>query len=145
MKVGFIAMKRLASNKGRFSIRSLLLISVMLTLCTSEGVGLELIPSPLKVNIESLLDRSARMGSAARSTPTPLPDESKPGRVVIAAPKTERSLVHQYLLNIVAAILTVANKFQFNSLQETYPEQAQLVYSLILARQPADRGPPAFA
>jgi hypothetical protein len=145
MKVGFIAMKRLVPNKGRFSVRSLLLISVMLTLCTSVGVGLELLPFSLKVDVPGVFDRLARMGSAARSTPSPLPDESKPGRVVIAAPKIERPLVHQHLLNLVAAILTVANKIQVNSIKGTYPEQAQPVYSLILARQPADRGPPAFA
>ena len=138
-------MKKLAPEKGLFSIRPLLLIGVMLTLCTSEGVGLQLLPMPSEVDEQSLLQKSAHIGIVASSAPLPLQDKSIPGRVVIAAPKQARPLAQQHILKVVIALPIIAIEFQDGSLQKACPEHAQPVYSLILSSQPAGRGPPALA
>jgi hypothetical protein len=138
-------MKRLASIKGLSGIRSLLFIGVLLTLCTSEGVGLQLLPFPLKGDGHSLLERFVLIGSAERSTPIPFQEECAPRRVEVAAPRLERHLLQQHVLNALAAPITLVCEFQDKSLQEIYPERAEPFYSLILARQPASRAPPALA
>ena len=137
-------MKRLESKRGLFSIHSLLSICVLLTLCTSEGVGLQLLPLPSNADQSRLPEKAPRFGSAAPFTSAPLNDVYVPGRVEIAAPKLKQSLVQQ-ILNVIAAPPIITSEFQDTSLQNTYSEQAQPVYSLILARQPADRAPPTLA
>jgi hypothetical protein len=138
-------MKRSASKKGSSGIRSLLFIGVLLTLCTSEGVGLQLLPFPLKGDGHSLLERFVLIGSAERSAPVPFQGECAPRRVEVAAPRLERHLLQQHILNLVAAAIAFASELQDNSVQEIYPERAEPVYSLIHARQPASRAPPALA
>ncbi|HEY7915231.1 MAG TPA: hypothetical protein VIG62_25200 [Blastocatellia bacterium] len=138
-------MKRRGTRKGIYGIRSLLFIGVLLTLCVSEGVGLQLLPFPSKGDGHSLLERFAQIGSAQHSTPIPFQEECAPRRIEVAAPKLERHLLQQHVLNLVAAAISFSNEFQDNTPQEIYPERAEPVYSLILTRQPASRAPPALA
>jgi hypothetical protein len=138
-------MKSLGSRKGLSGIRSLLFIGVLLTLCTSEGVGLQLLPFPSKGDGHSLLEKFIFIGSAEHSAPIPFQEECAPHRVEVAAPRPERHLLQQHVLNLVAAAITFASEFQDNAVQDIYPERAEPVYSLILARQPASRAPPALA
>ena len=137
-------MKRLESKRSLFSIRSLLSVCVLLTLCTSEGVGLQLLPLPSNAGGFRLPEKAPRFGSAAHSTSTPLEDVYIPGRVEIAAPKLKQSLVQQ-ILNVIAASPIITSEFQVIPFQKIYPEQAQPVYSFIFARQPAGRAPPTLA
>lgn len=138
-------MKGSASTKGLFSVRSLIFIGVLLTLCVSEGVGLQLLPFPSKPDEQGLSAKFTRIESFARSTPAPIQDEHKLGRLEIAAPKPEQLLAQQHIINAAALALATANDFQDSSLLGIHPEQAARVYSLVLACQPATRAPPTSA
>src|ERR1044072_8060077 len=144
IECGIAAMKRLEPKRISCVIRSLLLIGVLLTLCTAEGVGLHLFPLPPNADQSRLSEKAPCFGSASHSTSTPLEDVYIPGRVEIAAPKLKQSLVQQSLSVITPSPIVTA-EFQDTPLPSIYPERVRPAYSFVFARRPAGRAPPTLA
>jgi len=120
-----------------------LLVGVLLTLCVSEGVGLQLLPLPSKG--EHSLAECPQLRSGAGCTHTPSHSEYIPGRVEIAAPKLEKRSLQQQFEQVVTAALSTARYVEAGPLQVAYAQRSPSVYSFTFVSRPAARAPPRLA
>jgi len=127
------------------SSRSLFIIGALLTLCISEGVGLQLLPLPSNPAAQGRSEGLTRIESPGAATSTPIQDEYEQGRVVIAAPKPKRHLAQLEFIKVGAVALRAIREVQPDLLPAVYSEEARPIYSLVLARPPASRAPPGLA
>jgi hypothetical protein len=123
-------------------LRSLLLVSVLLTLCISEGVGLQLLPIP-NVATPVLPNCDASLIEARTDVPGPLPrGKSNSGRVEIVAPKFEGPS-HEQLTQYHTAIIPTVQNPDVSFLSPTFSSrELPSGYTGILISQEADRAPP---
>jgi hypothetical protein len=135
-------MKKSAFTKNLLNARSLLLIGVLLTLCISEGVGLQLLPFP--TNGEHNFAESARIKDAADCSSVPAHVRYKPCRIEMIAPKLKERIFRQQLEHIVAA-LVFSYVIEADSIPKAYIEQQESSYSLRLACKTSGRAPPPIA
>jgi hypothetical protein len=126
----------------RSCVRTLLLISVLVTLCISEGVGLQLLPIPSAPSITTGL-AEARLIEARTNAPSPPPrEESISSRVEIIAPKQE-GVSHRQSVQIHTAILLTTKhpNVRFPGLVYSSSEP-DYGYSGSFVSQGAGRAPP---
>jgi hypothetical protein len=96
--------KELIDTSGTFYARSILLVCVLVTLCISEGVGLQLLPIPTESGAPARL-AEARLSEVCTHVPTPpLPSKKITVRIEIMAPKL-KGLSHQSIQIIPSALL----------------------------------------
>jgi hypothetical protein len=140
-----LRVKALLDISERLYVRSLLLVSVLVTLCISEGVGLQLLPIPNATGTP-VCPAEARLMEVRSDVPAP-PQRGKgiASRVEIIAPKLE-GLSHQQSFQIHTAVLPAATDPDvslpclLSSTQEPASE-----YAGIFVSQGASRAPPILA
>jgi hypothetical protein len=135
--------KKAVFTRTLFNTRSILLVGVLLTLCTSEGVGLQLLPFPSKSGRDPA--EYAQTRSAVDCKRTPSHSQNIPSRVEIAAPKPKKFSPQQKVEKLVTAALIATWSVEAISLQETHSQQPQSGYSFAFSSQPATRAPPRLA
>ena len=138
-------MKAPIDKRGRFYVRSLLLVSVLVTLCISEGVGLQLLPIPGDSDAPACL-AEARLIEVRTHVPTPPPPSKKVTvRVEIMAPKL-KGLSHQQSIQIIASALLATKHPDVTLPYLEYSSEAPASgYSGIFVSQGASRAPPLLA
>lgn len=121
------------------SVRSLLLISVLVTLCISEGVGLQLLPIPIEAHTG--VEQSPQ-GKIRTDVPGPLPQrKSISCRVEIIVPKL-KGLPHQQSIQVIASPLPAARPFTIRLSAPVYSPEPVSDYSFTFVPQGASRSPP---
>ena len=140
-----LAMNGSTPKEELISFRSLALIGVLLTLCYSECVGIQLLLTPSEPDRYAPAETSSSIASGTCSMPTPLRNEPAPSRGKVATQRPERTLAQQHILILISAIPAILSKFQNRSLEKICLEQTTPVHSHISACHLVDRGPPAPA
>jgi hypothetical protein len=144
-KAEIIRVKLFIDTSESFYLRLILLVGVLVTLCISEGVGLQLLPIPSATDTPVCLEK-AKLIEVRTDVPSPSPrSKSVSGRVEIMAPKIDRLSRQQSIQIDVAALPTIVySDVSFPCAVSTL-EEPTFAYSIILVSQSADRAPPSLA
>jgi hypothetical protein len=137
-----IRVKTLIRTSESYCIRTLLLISVLVTLCISEGVGLQLLPIPNASGVAVSLAEASQMKVRTEVPSPPSREKNIASRVEIIAPKLE-GLSHQQSFQIDTAVLSAAPHLDVSLphiLSSTQGPASE--YSGIFVSQGASRAPP---
>jgi hypothetical protein len=137
--------KTLIRTSESYCIRTLLLVSLLVTLCISEGVGLQLLPIPNAPGV-AVSVAEARLMAVRTEVPSPPSREKNiASRVEIIAPKLE-GLSHQQSFQIHTAVLPAATRpdVSLPDILSSTQEPAS-GYSGIFVSQGASRAPPILA
>jgi hypothetical protein len=137
-----IRVKTLIRTSESYCIRTLLLVSVLVTLCISEGVGLQLLPIPNAPRVVVSLAEASQMKVRTEVPSPPSREQNIASRVEIIAPKLE-GLSHQQSFQIHTAVLPAATHLDVSmpGLLSSTPDPAS-EYSGIFVSQGASRAPP---
>jgi hypothetical protein len=137
----FIRVPSLFATLGIFHVRVLLLIGVLVPLCISEGIGLQLLPIPCAVEPRPGL-AEARASKVRTGVPSP-PAQGKSisGRTEIVAPKLE-GISQQQPIRMITDALLAARHFYISLPTPVYSKKIASGYSFIFASQGASRAPP---
>jgi hypothetical protein len=134
-------MPTLFSTLRIFDVRSLLLISVLVTLCISEGVGLQLLPIPNATEVHTCVEESP-LSKIRTDVPGPPPQsKSISCRVEIIVLKL-KDLPHQQSIQIIASALPAAQHFNISLSAPVYSQERVSGYSFTFVLQGASRAPP---
>lgn len=135
-------MKRLTPISRLSIIRLLPIVGVLLGLCISEGVGLQLLPPPIRGDKQ---ERSSRPTPAAIdpdcSCPAPRTGHGS-GRVEIVPPKLEKYTPERPMLQAADCAPVSSDGIESVSPEQEYLQRAESPYSLILVLEPSGRAPP---
>jgi hypothetical protein len=137
-----IRVKTLIRTSESYCIRMLLLVSVLVTLCISEGVGLQLLPIPNAHGVAVSVAEASQMNVRTEVPIPPSREKNIASRVEIIAPKLE-GLSHQQSFQIHMAVLPAATRpdVSLPDILSSTPESASR-YSGIFVSQGASRAPP---
>lgn len=135
------------AKKAKEVARALLIIGALLTLCISEGVGLQLLPPPASAATRAAgaATPETQIASCAQPPAPPAPEKSVISRVEIVAPKLKK-LAFASPLSPLAAPLPVSRAL----FAERLPLAASLppppsLYVFRPAGEPTSRAPPCLA
>jgi hypothetical protein len=140
-----MTVKRSALTKDMFGMRILLVLGVLLGLCLSEGVGLQLLPSSIKESTYNPLAVATQIEDFDRCSGRPSRSEFTPRRTEIIAPKLKNLSSDRLPVQTDAAALGTSKEFQRLSVQSALEEHIPSAYSLKLACRTAGRAPPRMA
>jgi hypothetical protein len=133
--------KALPPASGIFHVRSLLLVSVLVALCVSEGIGLQLLPIPGGASVPVAL-AEAKLIKTGTDVPSPhRREKSVSDRIEIVAPKL-KGLSHQQSIQIITAALLATRHPDVSLPVPVYSEKPASGYSFIFSYQGASRAPP---
>jgi hypothetical protein len=137
-----IRVKALIRTSESYCIRMLLLVSVLVTLCISEGVGLQLLPIPNALGVPVRVAEASQMNVRTEVPSPPTREKNIASRVEIIAPKME-GLSHQQSFQIHTVVLPAAPHPDV-SLPYILPSTQEPAsgYSGIFVSQGASRAPP---
>ncbi|MEW6125831.1 MAG: hypothetical protein AB1757_02100 [Acidobacteriota bacterium] len=135
-------MKKSVNSTIRYSLRALPILGVLLALCISEGVGLQLLPLR---NFAPTTTDLLKVSGARGSSPLPSPVSPALRKVDISSPTLNRIAVEQQINHFVSLPLSlVCDVADVVPLPKTvYYSQAD--YSVDFFSRPSDRAPPAVA
>lgn len=137
-------MNALISIVTRFQVRSLLIVSLLSALCISEGVGLQLLPIPIRLGGYSLPVESIQLKADSDSPTPPSGSDHISARIEITTQKVRKPSFQQEFVQLSTAAL-ITNCLPDDLLQEIRPQPSTLLYSFFFASQPASRAPPRIA
>jgi hypothetical protein len=137
-----IRVKTLNRTSESYCVRMLVLVSVLVTLCISEGVGLQLLPIPNAPGVVVSLAEASEMKVRTEAPSPPSREKNTASRVEIIAPKLE-GLSHQQSFQLHTAGLPAATHTDV-SLPYILSSTQELAsgYSGIFVSQGASRAPP---
>ena len=134
-------MKALPPASGIFNVRSLLLVSVLVALCVSEGIGLQLLPIPGGASASVGLAEAELIKTGTDVPSPPRQDKSISGRTDIVALKL-KGLSHQQSIQIITAALLATRHPDVSLPLPVHSEEPASGYSFIFSYQGASRAPP---
>jgi hypothetical protein len=140
-----IRVKTFIDTSKSFYVRSILLVGVLVTLCISEGVGLQLLPIPSAISAPVSLEKATLIEVCTNVPSLPPRGKSVSGRIEIMAPKIDR-LSQQQSIQLGRAALPGSIHSDANLPCVVFSlEEPTSVYSGIFASQAAGRAPPSLA
>jgi hypothetical protein len=144
-KAEIIRVKRFIDISESFYVRSILLVGVLMTLCISEGVGLQLLPIPSVTDIPVCLEKTTLI-EVCTDVPSHYPrGKSISGRVEILAPKIDRHSQQQSIQLDTAVLPTIIHSDVNLSCLIISLKKPTFGYSGIFVSQAAGRAPPSLA
>jgi hypothetical protein len=144
-KAEIIRVKRFIDISESFYVRSILLVGVLMTLCISEGVGLQLLPIPSVTDIPVCLEKTTLI-EVCTDVPSHYPrGKSISGRVEILAPKIDRHSQQQSIQLDTAVLPTIIHSDVNLSCLIFSLKKPTFGYSGIFVSQAAGRAPPSLA
>jgi hypothetical protein len=137
-------MERMGFAKEFLNPRSLLLATLLLSLCVSEGVGVQLISYPVKAGLNISSTESVQASINSDGFYTCEQNEYISDRTEIAAPNLKKpSFQRKYSQGIIASAIT--NRLPGRPIRERHPKQLTILYSSSYACRPEGRAPPRAA
>jgi hypothetical protein len=137
-------MERMGFAKEFLNPRSLLLATLLLSLCVSEGVGVQLISYPVKAGLNISSTESVQASINSDGFYTCEQNEYISDRTEIAAPNLKKpSFQRKYAQGLIANGIT--NRPPGRTIRERRAKQLIHFYSFMFACRPEGRAPPPAA
>jgi hypothetical protein len=130
------------SRRIELIVRSLLIVGVLLALCISEGVGLQLLPIPDLTPEPSSIVPPTQATSLTDSSRHSLPNNAGLGRVEIVAPKLKKLSIQLSLEQDNSIVLLTSGHTQYDAAWEVYRQTPPSLYAFNIVCRPASRAPP---
>jgi hypothetical protein len=137
--------KRFIDTSQSFYVRLILLVGVLMTLCISEGVGLQLLPIPTVMNAPFYLGKATVIEVCADVPYSPPRHKSISGRVEIIAPKIDRLSQQQSIHPDTATLLTIIYSDVNLPCVIFSVEKPAFAHSSTFVSPSAGRAPPSLA
>ncbi|HXG64859.1 MAG TPA: hypothetical protein VNO70_07105 [Blastocatellia bacterium] len=130
------------NSAALYRLRQLIILGALLTLCISEGVGLQLLPLPITIRQWAVVNSPEVNGS---SGPARAPSPSTPQKIEMAAPTPSRAAVEQQVIQCVAAVFIILHELSDPAPPPTRANGAHAYRPPALASPSPSRAPPSIA